>query len=153
MKAVRKQRLMMLLLVTCGVGIAVGLALIALQQNINLYFSPAQMEAGETPVGKRIRAGGLVVVGSVKRDPESLLVRFDITDGEGVVPVQYDGILPDLFREGQGIVALGQLDSSGVFLATEILAKHSPDYMPPEVQDALDKADPDMSKNSEDAAP
>ncbi|CAM3696272.1 cytochrome c maturation protein CcmE [Parendozoicomonas haliclonae] len=142
MKAVRKQRLMLLVFVLCGVGIAIGLALTALQENINLYYSPAQMQSGEAPVGKRIRGGGLVVAGTVKRDPNSLLVHFDITDGEGMATVQYDGILPDLFREGQGVVALGELNKNGVFVASEVLAKHDENYMPPEVQDALDKAHP-----------
>ncbi len=142
MKAVRKQRLMLLVFVLLGVGMAIALALTALQENINLYFSPSQMAQGEAPIDKRIRGGGVVVVGSVQRDSQSLLVTFDITDGQGVVTVHYDGILPDLFREGQGIVALGSLDQDRVFHATEVLAKHDENYMPPEVQDAIDKAHP-----------
>ncbi|WP_281648250.1 cytochrome c maturation protein CcmE [Parendozoicomonas sp. Alg238-R29] len=139
MKAVRKQRLMLLLFIACGVAIASGLALTALQENINLYFSPAQMQAGEAPAGSRIRGGGLVVPGSVKRADDSLKVSFQITDGGGIVTVHFDGILPDLFREGQGIVATGKLDEKGEFHADEVLAKHDENYMPPEVQDAIDK--------------
>ena len=145
MKAVRKQRLMLLLFIACGVAAAMGLVLTALQENINLYFSPTQMEAGEAPVGARLRGGGLVVPGSVVRDGESLKVKFDITDGGGVITVHYDGILPDLFREGQGIVAMGELNDAGEFKATEVLAKHDENYMPPEVQDAIDKAHPGYS--------
>ncbi|MTI13788.1 cytochrome c maturation protein CcmE [Sansalvadorimonas verongulae] len=140
MKAVRKQRLMLLGFIACGVAIASGLILTALQENINLYFSPAQMQASEAPLETRMRGGGVVVPGSVKRDESSLKVNFQITDGEGVVTVHYDGILPDLFREGQGIVAMGELDKTGEFHATEVLAKHDETYMPPEVQDAIDKA-------------
>ena len=140
MKAIRKQRLMLLVFVLCGVGLAIVLAMTALQENINLYYSPAQMESGEAPLEKRIRGGGVVVPGSVVRDDKSLQVTFEITDGEGIAQVRYDGILPDLFKEGQGIVALGNLDPDGVFHAEEVLAKHDENYMPPEVQDAIDTA-------------
>ena len=140
MKAIRKQRLMLLVFVLCGVGLAIALAMTALQENINLYYSPAQMESGEAPVDKRIRGGGVVVPGSVVRDGSSLQVVFEITDGEGMAEVRYEGILPDLFKEGQGIVALGRLDQDGVFYAEEVLAKHDENYMPPEVQNAIDTA-------------
>ena len=140
MKAIRKQRLMLLVFVLCGVGLAIALAMTALQENINLYYSPAQMESGEAPVDKRIRGGGVVVTGSVVRDGSSLQVVFEITDGEGMAEVRYEGILPDLFKEGQGIVALGRLDQDGVFYAEEVLAKHDENYMPPEVQNAIDTA-------------
>ena len=146
MNAVRKQRLILVLLLVFGVSIAVALALFALRENINHYFSPAQMARGETPVGQKIRGGGLVVPGSVVRDPNSLKVRFKITDGEGTADVVYEGILPDLFVEGSGIVAMGALQKDGTFLATEVLAKHDETYMPPEVQKAIDKAHPGQPK-------
>ncbi|WP_210398056.1 cytochrome c maturation protein CcmE [Motiliproteus sediminis] len=136
----RKKRMAFVLAVVVGVSIAVGLALYALNQNINLFYSPTQIAAGEAPVGQRIRAGGMVVDGSVKRDSSSLEVRFGLTDYEQTVTVAYSGILPDLFREGQGIVAQGAMDSDGVFRATEVLAKHDENYMPPEVKAALDAA-------------
>lgn len=140
MNAKRKQRLVLVLFLVFGVAIAVGLALYALNQNINLFYSPTQIAEGEAPVGTRIRAGGMVVEGSVIRDTESLKVRFDMTDYAKNVTVEYTGILPDLFREGQGIVAQGQLDSQGIFQAVEVLAKHDENYMPPEVAEALEAA-------------
>lgn len=140
MNAVRKQRLILVLLLLAGVGIAVTLMLFALRENINHYFSPAQMAAGDAPVGQRIRGGGLVVPGSVTRDPKSLKVSFRISDGAGEVTVKYEGILPDLFVEGSGVVAMGILAPDGVFEASEVLAKHDENYMPPEVQKAIDSA-------------
>jgi cytochrome c-type biogenesis protein CcmE len=114
--------------------------LYALNQNINLFFSPTQIAKGEAPVGQRIRAGGMVVDGSVERDQQTLKVNFGLTDHESSVTVEYTGILPDLFREGQGIVAQGAMNAAGVFVATEVLAKHDENYMPPEVKAALDAA-------------
>ncbi len=136
----RKQRLMIVLFIVFGVGIAVGLTLFALQQNINLFYSPTQIVKGEAPENTRIRAGGMVVEGSVKRDPNSLKVQFGMTDYAESVTVEYTGILPDLFREGQGIVAQGEMDGNGIFQASEVLAKHDENYMPPEVAEALEKA-------------
>jgi cytochrome c-type biogenesis protein CcmE len=136
----RKQRLIVVLLIVFGTGIAVALASFALRENINLFYPPAEIAAGKAPVGKQIRAGGMVLVGSIQRDPNSLRVDFAVTDYEATVPVVYTGILPDLFDEGQGVVASGKLDSNGVFQATEVLAKHDENYMPPEVQSALDTA-------------
>ncbi len=136
----RKQRLLVVLFIVVGVSVAVGLTLFALNQNINLFYSPTQIAAGEAPHNTRIRAGGMVVDGSVKRDPDSLFVRFDITDYDKTVTVEYTGILPDLFREGQGIVAQGAVNEQGVMEAVEILAKHDENYMPPEVAEALAKA-------------
>ncbi len=136
----RKKRLAFVLSVVVGVSLAVGLSLYALNQNINLFFSPTQIVAGEAPVGQRIRAGGMVVEGSIKRAADSLKVEFGLTDYEQTVTVEYTGILPDLFREGQGIVAMGSMEPSGVFRASEVLAKHDENYMPPEVQEALDAA-------------
>lgn len=136
----RKQRLMIVLFIVLGVGVAVGLTLFALNQNINLFYSPTQIANGEAPHNTRIRAGGMVVENSVKRDSNSLFVQFDITDYDKTVTVEYTGILPDLFREGQGIVAQGTLNERGVLNAAEVLAKHDENYMPPEVADALEKA-------------
>jgi cytochrome c-type biogenesis protein CcmE len=128
------------LLIVTGAAVAVGLAAYAMRQNINLFYPPADVVAGKAPVGKRIRAGGMVVEGSVVRDRDSLRVSFLVTDYQAQLPVVYTGILPDLFAEGQGIVAAGSLDAQGVFQATEVLAKHDENYMPPEVADALSKA-------------
>jgi len=136
----RKKRMAFVLAVVVGVSVAVGLALYALNQNINLFYSPTQIAKGEAAAGQRIRAGGMVVNGSVVRDQQSLQVSFDLTDYEETVTVHYSGILPDLFREGQGIVAQGSMDGNGIFQATEVLAKHDENYMPPEVKSALDAA-------------
>jgi cytochrome c-type biogenesis protein CcmE len=136
----RKQRLIIVLFIVFGTAVAVTLASFALRENINLFYSPADIVAGKAPVGKNIRAGGMVKEGSIKRGTGSLRVDFVVTDFQSVVPVVYTGILPDLFGEGQGVVASGQMDSDGVFQATEVLAKHDENYMPPEVQAAVDAA-------------
>ncbi len=140
MNPVRKKRLFIVLAILAGVGIAVALALSALQQNINLFYTPTQIAAGEAPEGTRIRAGGLVEEGSVTRTNDSLSVAFRVTDGAQAITISYQGILPDLFREGQGIVALGRVNSDGVLIADEVLAKHDENYMPPEVTQALEKS-------------
>ncbi len=114
----------------------VGLGLTALQQNINLFYSPTQIANGEAPQGARIRAGGLVKEGSLTRGDDSLTVGFLVTDGDADTSIQYRGILPDLFREGQGIVAMGRLNAENVLIADEVLAKHDENYMPPEVSSA-----------------
>lgn len=144
----RKKRLVLVLLVVFGGVAAVSLLIFALNQNISLFFSPSQIAAGEAPVNTRIRAGGMVVDGSVKRAPDSLKIEFKITDFSENVTVVYEGILPDLFREGQGIVAQGNMDTEGVFQAVEVLAKHDEKYMPPEVIDALNKAGVDAQGNT-----
>ncbi|MEE9396503.1 MAG: cytochrome c maturation protein CcmE [Methylococcales bacterium] len=136
----RKKRLTVVTLIVLGAAAAVSLTLYALEQNINLFYSPVQIVSGEAPTGRHIRAGGMVVEGSLKRHKDSLKVSFDVTDFEETVRVEYTGILPDLFREGQGIVANGSLDDGGVFQAAEVLAKHDENYMPPEVTDALEKS-------------
>jgi len=136
----RKKRLYIVLAILAGVGIAVTLALSALQQNINLFYTPTQIANGEAPQNTRIRAGGLVENGSVQRSSDSLETDFVVTDGAKSVTIRYSGILPDLFREGQGIVAMGKLDGSGVLIADEVLAKHDENYMPPEVMQALEKS-------------
>lgn len=139
MHPIRRQRLIIVLLVIFGAGGAVGLAAYALRQNINLFYPPAEIVDGGVPIGKKIRAGGMVVKGSLQRSPDSLQVSFVITDFKAEVKVQYTGILPDLFAEGQGVVANGVLDANGVFQASEVLAKHDEKYMPPEVQQTLAK--------------
>jgi cytochrome c-type biogenesis protein CcmE len=120
-----------------GIGITVTLAIAAFQQNMLYYFSPTQIVAGEAPTNKAIRVGGMVSDGSVQRASDSLLIKFDVTDYAHTISVQYTGILPDLFREGQGIVAIGQMQENGTFSADEVLAKHDENYMPPEVADSL----------------
>ena len=140
MNPVRKKRLFIVLAILAGVGIAVALALSALQQNINLFYTPSQIAAGEAPEGTRIRAGGLVEEGSLTRTNDSLSVAFRVTDGAQAITITYQGILPDLFREGQGIVALGRVNADGVLVADEVLAKHDENYMPPEVTQALEKS-------------
>ena len=142
MNPVRRQRLILILLLVSGVGLAVTLMMLALKDNINHFFSPSQIVAGEAPQNTRFRAGGIVVPGSVKRDSKGLTVHFKITDGAAEVEVQYTGILPDLFREGQSVVGTGKLDDKRRFIADEILAKHDENYMPPEVQKALEDAAP-----------
>ncbi|MEN0106077.1 MAG: cytochrome c maturation protein CcmE [Pseudomonas sp.] len=137
MNPLRKKRLLIILAIVAGVGIAVGLALSALQQNINLFYTPTQIANGEVPHDTRIRAGGMVKKGSLERSGDSLDVKFVVTDFAKDVTIRYRGILPDLFREGQGIVALGKLDADGVLVADEVLAKHDEKYMPPEVTKAL----------------
>ncbi len=140
MNPVRRQRLLLILLLLAGVGLATTLALFALKENINHYFSPNQIVNGEAPIGQRIRGGGIVVPGSLERNPDDLTVIFKIETGGAEVEVEYTGILPDLFQEGQGIVGTGKLDKNRRFIADELLAKHDENYMPPEVQDAIDKA-------------
>lgn len=140
MNRVRKQRLLIVLGAVVGVSVALGLILYALSANINLFYTPQQIADGEAPIGQRMRVGGLVTEGSVRRDQETLKVQFDLTDGAGSVTVYYQGILPDLFREGQGIVANGTLVAKNHFEASEVLAKHDELYMPPEVMEALERA-------------
>ncbi len=136
----RKKRLMLIGLMVAAVAVAVGLLLNAFQKNLLFFFSPTQVIAGEAPIGHTFRIGGLVMPGSLQREEDGLTVRFDLTDNAEQVPVRYTGILPDLFREGQGIVSMGKLDESGVFTASEVLAKHDENYMPPEVAEALEKS-------------
>ena len=149
MHPIRKKRLTIVLFLLVGLAIAVALTTYALRQNINLFYDPSQISAGEAPVDVRIRAGGMVEEGSVVRDSESLMVEFRVTDFNASVPVQYTGILPDLFAEGQGVVAMGRLDENGRFVADKVLAKHDENYMPPEVADALEKAKQGQSAASE----
>lgn len=138
----RKQRLSIALIIVFGTAVIVGLVMYALKQNINLFYSTTQIVKGEAPKDARIRVGGMVLKGSLVRDPKSLHVSFLITDTAEQVKVDYTGILPDLFREGQGIIAQGKLDAQGVFQADEVLAKHDENYMPPEVSESLKNAHP-----------
>jgi len=136
----RKKLLIGVISIVIGVGVATGLALKAFQANLLYFYSPTQVMEGEAPTNRSFRIGGLVVDGSVSRNPENLQVRFTLTDTMNNVDVFYDGILPDLFREGQGIVANGSIKTDGTFIASEVLAKHDENYMPAEVADALEKA-------------
>ena len=144
MNPVRKKRLILVGLMVAGVGIAVGFALNAFNQNLMFFYAPSEVMAGDAPGNHPFRLGGLVTTGSVQRQPDGLTTRFDVTDNVETVTIEYTGILPDLFREGQGIVAHGRLNDGGIFIADEVLAKHDENYMPPEVaaslKDAHDKA-------------
>jgi len=138
MKPQRRNRLMIAGLLVGSVGTAVGLALMALNENINLFYSPAQIVQGEAPINTTIRAGGMVLDNSVQRSTTDLRVTFQVSDMQGSdVTITYVGILPDLFREGQGVIARGQLNDQGVFIAEEVLAKHDENYMPPEIAQTL----------------
>ncbi len=133
----RKQRLTFVIIVIAGVSIAVGLALYALNQNINLFYSPSQVIAGLAPKHHQFRIGGLVKLGSIHKSNQHLDVNFIVTDKTHDVVVHYHGILPNLFRAGQGIVVAGKLNSHGIFIADQVLAKHDANYMPPEVKAIL----------------
>ena len=140
----RKKRLTLLLALVVGLGATIGLILYALNQNMDLFYTPTELVHGKPDgtmpeVGQRLRIGGMVVEGSVRRDPNSLQVSFDVADVGPAVTVIYDGILPDLFREGQGIVAQGVLVDAKTIEAHEVLAKHDEEYMPPEVAKAMEK--------------
>jgi cytochrome c-type biogenesis protein CcmE len=148
MHPIRKQRLILVLFVVLFSSAAIGLVVYALRGNINLFFPPADVAAGKAPVGQPIRVGGMVVDGSVQRSDNSLAVRFELTDYQATVPVIYRGILPDLFGEGQGAVASGKLGEDGVLEASEVLAKHDENYMPPEVAEALENSGYDHEGNA-----
>lgn len=140
MKPHRRKKLSIILFIASGLAIAIGLSLYALSNNIDLFFTPTQVYAGEVTPGQRIRVGGMVKEGSVNHDEDSLAVSFIATDYNNDLRVHYEGILPDLFREGQGVVAEGMLDPQGVFTASRVLAKHDENYMSVEVKAALDAA-------------
>jgi len=143
----RSRRKVLILAVVFGVAVAAVLGLTAFEENLLYFYSPTQVKAGEAPDTHSFRVGGLVVDGSVNRAPDSLKIVFDITDNTEIMSVEYTGILPDLFREGQGIVAMGSLQADGRFVAQEVLAKHDENYMPPEVADAL-KASEEAAKKA-----
>ena len=148
MKLHRKRKLAVILFVATGLSATVGLTLFALGQNMNMFYTPSQVAMGEVEVGRRFRIGGMVKEGSFVSDSDSLKVRFETTDYAHAVPVEYEGILPDLFREGQGIVAEGSVDSQGVFSASKVLAKHDGNYMSQEVKAALDASGASTANNS-----
>ncbi|MEN8216983.1 MAG: cytochrome c maturation protein CcmE [Pseudomonadota bacterium] len=132
-----KKRFGIVLLMVVGISATVVLALTAFSENMRYFYDPSQIVAGEAPTDRVIRVGGMVSNGSVQRASDSLQVKFSVTDYAHTIQVQYTGILPDLFREGQGIVAIGRMQEDGTFLADEVLAKHDENYMPPEVADSL----------------
>jgi cytochrome c-type biogenesis protein CcmE len=123
--------------IVLGVSVAGALALRAFRENVMFYFDPTKVAAGEVKVGQRFRLGGMVVKGSLQREPGTLNVHFVVTDFKNSVPVSYSNVLPDLFREGAGMVAHGRMDAAGTFQADEVLAKHDENYMPPEVARSL----------------
>jgi len=131
-----------------GLGLAAGLVLSAFEKNLVFFFTPTQVAAKEAPVGRSFRIGGLVETGSVKREPDGVTVRFAVTDTANRMPVEYRGPLPDLFKEGKGVVAQGKLTESGMFQASEVLAKHDENYMPPEAAEALKKAQGNQPQQS-----
>ena len=136
----RHKRIALIVAGLAILGIAVTLVLSAFNSNLVFFFTPTQVAAHEAPQGRKFRIGGLVEKGSVKRQPDGLTVRFIVTDTARSVPVTFTGILPDLFKEGKGVVAQGKLGADGVFSATEVLAKHDENYMPPEAAAALKSA-------------
>jgi len=133
----RRKRLYVVLAILGGVAASVALAVVATRDNVSFYYDPTKVASGQAPLHKRFRVGGMVVKGSVARKPGDLEVHFVLTDFAHEVPVSYTGVLPDLFREGQGIIALGTLSPNGTFVADEVLAKHDEKYMPPEVAASL----------------
>jgi cytochrome c-type biogenesis protein CcmE len=140
MKA-RHKRMAFILVGLSGLAAAAGLVLNALNSNLALYVSPSDVMTGQAPKDKAFRLGGMVEVGSLKRENDGLTVHFTVTDNANTIPVTFTGILPDLFTEGQGVVAQGKLGPNNVFTATEVLAKHDENYMPPEVADMLEKGE------------
>jgi cytochrome c-type biogenesis protein CcmE len=134
----RQKRLAIIVGIVAAVGVAAALVLNAFQSNLVFFYSPSQVVAKEAPIGRTFRLGGLVQEGSLQRD--GVTVRFLVTDTARTIPVRYQGILPDLFQEGKGVVAQGQVGEDGVFVAREVLAKHDENYMPPEAADALKRA-------------
>ena len=135
MTPARKKRLALVVLMLVGVAAGVSLLLSKLDENIMFFLTPSEVMAGDAPTDRLFRIGGMVVSGSVSRPGDGLTVKFDLTDNENQVTVSYTGILPDLFREGQGIIANGRLDANGEFVAEEVLAKHDENYMPRELAD------------------
>jgi cytochrome c-type biogenesis protein CcmE len=142
MKPARKQRLLLISLMVIGSVVAVSFALKSFNENLMYFFSTSDVIAGKAPKDALFRLGGMVVKGSVNRPNDGLMVSFKLSDFSKEVTVEYTGILPDLFREGQGIVAHGKLNDKGIFIAQEVLAKHDENYMPPEVKDSLKKQNP-----------
>jgi cytochrome c-type biogenesis protein CcmE len=136
----RHRKLALIALVVAALGVAAALVLNAFNSNLVFFFSPTQVANGEAPTSRAFRIGGLVEAGSIKRQADGLTVNFVVTDTAKSIPVTYTGILPDLFKEGKGVVAEGKLGSDGLFTATQVLAKHDENYMPPEAASALEQA-------------
>jgi cytochrome c-type biogenesis protein CcmE len=135
----RQQRMVLIAAVLVGVVVAVGFGFRAFQENLSYYFLPSDVAAGKAPTARSFRLGGMVVNDSVQREPGSLTIDFAVTDLANTVPVRYTGVLPDLFKEGKGVVVRGQVGADGRFVAQEVLAKHDENYMPPDLKDALEK--------------
>ncbi|MFZ0869340.1 MAG: cytochrome c maturation protein CcmE, partial [Rhodanobacter sp.] len=139
MNPTRKRRLIIVALVVAAAAVAISLGVYALQQNMNYLLTPSQVQSGEASSYKNFRLGGMVKAGSIQRSKDSLEVTFTVVDASGAMPVQYTGILPDLFRDNQSVIATGHMDNAR-FIATEVLAKHDETYMPKELKDAMAKA-------------
>ena len=148
MNSLRKQRLQVVLLIIVAGALAGGLIIYMLGQNANYFYTPSQIARGEAPEGVFVRAGGMVVEGSLVRDMDSLALEFKVTDGSAVLVVQHTGILPDLFDEGEAAIAAGKIDKNLVLQATEVLAKHDENYMPPEVKESMSEAYINKRKNA-----
>ena len=143
----RHKRIALIIAGLAILGVALTLVLSAFRSNLVFFFTPTQVAAHEAPHGRNFRIGGLVEKGSVKRQPDGVTVRFVVTDTAKSVPVLFTGILPDLFKEGKGVVAQGKLGADGVFAASEVLAKHDENYMPPEAADAVERANKAMKES------
>jgi len=153
MNPIRRRRLMLILGLVVGIGAATGLALTALQDNVNHFYSPSEVLAGGIPHGRSFRLGGVVLEGSSRRDGTSLRAHFVVTDRFKELPVEFEGILPDLFKEGQSVIATGMLQTGGVFMAHEVLAKHDENYMPKEVAEAIAKGKAQQLQENQVPAP
>lgn len=148
MNPTRKRRLTIVLLILAAAVVAVGLTVFALQRNMNYLFTPSQVHAGQAASYSTFRLGGMVKAGSIQRSGDSLKVGFTVVDADGSMPVEYTGILPDLFRDNQSVIATGHMDGNH-FVATEVLAKHDETYMPKELKDAMEKAHHGKAGNGE----
>ena len=151
MHPLRKQRLQLVILLVVATSLVVGLVLYMLRENGNFFYTPAEIIGGEAPRDVYLRAGGMVVHGSLQRAEDSLWVQFKVTDGIETLTVEYSGILPDLFAEGEAAIASGIVDDNLVLQASEILAKHDENYTPPEVADAMKEAYKQKQQNKEDS--
>ena len=149
----RQRRLTLVLSIVAGVSVAATLAFSALRNTMTFFYPPTEVAAGKVPRGERFRLGGMVTEGSLRRAPGSLEVHFVVTDFDHSVPVSYTGVLPDLFREGAGVVAHGRLAPDGTFVADEVLAKHDEKYMPPEVARSLKRRHGESRTETEPTAP
>ena len=138
----RRKRLLAVAAILVGVGAAAVLASLAFEDNLLYFYNPSQVLAGDAPGERTFRIGGMVTEGSLKRTEGTLAVQFVVTDYRHSIPVHYEGVLPDLFREGQGMIAHGRMNERGEFIADEVLAKHDENYMPPEVAESLHEPQP-----------